>query len=65
MTVTTLISLLLYMITCSFTPGPGNILALNTTSQYGWKESKRLILGICLGYSNDMHDSDLLFDVSV
>ena len=51
MTVTTLISLLLYMITCSFTPGPGNILALNTTSQYGWKESKRLILGICLGYA--------------
>jgi cysteine/O-acetylserine efflux protein len=51
MTTATFISLLLYMTTCSFTPGPGNILALNTTSQYGWKESRRLILGICMGYA--------------
>jgi cysteine/O-acetylserine efflux protein len=34
-----------YMIICSFTPGPGNILALNTTTQ-----GKRLILGSCVGY---------------
>lgn len=39
------------MLICSFTPGPGNILALNTTSTYGWKRSRTLILGICLGYA--------------
>lgn len=36
-------SLLGYMLVCSFTPGPGNILALNTTSTYGWKRSRLLI----------------------
>ena len=44
-------SLLGYMLVCSFTPGPGNILALNTTSTYGWKRSRLLILGICFGYA--------------
>lgn len=44
-------SLLGYVLTCSFTPGPGNILALNTTSTYGWKRSRPLIFGICLGYA--------------
>lgn len=47
---TTAVSLLGYMVVCSFTPGPGNILALNTTSRYGWRRSYSLILGICLGY---------------
>lgn len=45
------VSLILYMIVCSFTPGPGNILALNTTSKYGWKKSRLLIAGICTGYA--------------
>ena len=36
---------------CSFTPERGNIRALNTTSTYGWKRSRSLILGICLGYA--------------
>lgn len=40
-----------YMMVCSFTPGPGNILALNTTTQFGWKKGKRLIFGICAGYA--------------
>jgi cysteine/O-acetylserine efflux protein len=40
-----------YMLACSFTPGPGNILALNTTTQFGWKKGKKLILGICAGYA--------------
>lgn len=44
-------ALLGYMLVCSFTPGPGNILALNTTSTYGWKNSRRLLLGICAGYA--------------
>ena len=43
-------SMLGYMLVCSFTPGPGNILALNTTSKYGLKKGKNVIIGICLGY---------------
>ena len=39
-----------YMTVCSFTPGPGNILAMNTTTQFGWRNGKKLILGICFGY---------------
>lgn len=39
-----------YMIISSFTPGPGNILAMNTTTRFGWKKGKNLILGICCGY---------------
>lgn len=50
MTTKAIMTLLGYMFVCSFTPGPGNILALNTTSKYGWKDSRRLILGICVGY---------------
>ena len=51
MTAAAFTSLLGYMLICSFTPGPGNILALNTTSNYGWHKSHSLILGICLGYT--------------
>ena len=51
MTAAAFTSLLGYMLVCSFTPGPGNILALNTTSTYGWKRSRSLIFGICLGYA--------------
>ena len=51
MTAAAFTSLLGYMLVCSFTPGPGNILALNTTSTYGWHKSRSLILGICLGYA--------------
>ena len=43
-------SLSCYMIISSFTPGPGNILAMNTTTCFGWKKGKKLILGICCGY---------------
>lgn len=39
-----------YMLVSSFTPGPGNILAMNTTSRFGWNKGKSLILGICCGY---------------
>lgn len=51
MTAAAFTSLLGYMLVCSFTPGPGNILALNTTSTYGWKRSYPLLFGICLGYA--------------
>lgn len=51
MTTVTLSTLIGYMLVCSFTPGPGNILALNATSTYGWQRSRRMILGICAGYA--------------
>lgn len=50
MPVATLMLMLGYMLVSSFTPGPGNILALNTMMNYGWKKGKQLIFGICLGY---------------
>lgn len=31
-----------YAIVNAFTPGPGNILALNTVTSYGWKKGKPL-----------------------
>ena len=33
-----------------FTPGPGNILALNTVTNYGYKKGRPLFLGIFAGY---------------
>ncbi len=50
MTISILGTLSCYMIISSFTPGPGNILAMNTTTRFGWKKGKKLILGICCGY---------------
>lgn len=41
---------LIYCLINSFTPGPGNILALNTVTNYGWKKGRRLFLGIFAGY---------------
>lgn len=49
MSVSVFITMLGYMLVCSFTPGPGNILALNTMTQFGWGKGKRLIWGICAG----------------
>lgn len=50
MTLSLLGTMLGYMTISSYTPGPGNILAMNTTTKFGWKKSKRLIWGICFGY---------------
>ena len=50
MPISIFLTMLSYMLISSFTPGPGNILALNTTTKCGWKKSKILILGICCGY---------------
>ena len=41
---------LLYAFVNAFTPGPGNILALNTVTNYGWKKGKPLFFGIFTGY---------------
>jgi len=45
-----IISFLVYAIINAFTPGPGNILAFNTMSNYGWKNGKKTLLGIFAGY---------------
>lgn len=44
------ISYVVYLFINAFTPGPGNILALNTMTNYGWKRGKRLFFGIFTGY---------------
>ncbi len=41
---------LIYCVINAFTPGPGNILALNTVTNYGWKKGKPLFFGIFTGY---------------
>ena len=50
LTLTTFTAMFGYMLVSSFTPGPGNILALNTTLKDGLKNSKYLLIGIGLGY---------------
>ena len=39
-----------YSMINAFTPGPGNILALNTVTNYGWKKGFPLFFGIFSGY---------------
>ena len=41
---------LIYVLLNTFTPGPGNILALNTATNYGWRKGRPLYLGIFSGY---------------
>lgn len=43
-------SLISYMMITAFTPGPGNILSLNTVTAYGWQKGRKLVFGICGGY---------------
>jgi cysteine/O-acetylserine efflux protein len=43
-------SFLVYCVINAVTPGPGNILALNTVTSYGWKKGKPLLFGIFTGY---------------
>lgn len=45
-----IIAFLLYALINAFTPGPGNILALNTVINYGWSKGRNLFLGIFSGY---------------
>ncbi len=45
-----LTSFFVYAFVNAFTPGPGNILALNTVNNYGWKKGKPLFFGIFTGY---------------
>lgn len=41
---------LIYVLLNMFTPGPGNILALNTATNYGWRKGRPLYIGIFTGY---------------
>ncbi|RDU60204.1 LysE family transporter [Helicobacter sp. MIT 14-3879] len=50
----TFLSLLVYMSITATTPGPNNILALSSVINYGYRESKRLILGIYAGFASIM-----------
>jgi cysteine/O-acetylserine efflux protein len=50
MPVQTIIQLLIYCAVSAFTPGPGNILALNTVTNYGYRKGRPLFLGIFAGY---------------
>ena len=43
-------SFLIYSVINAFTPGPGNILALNTVTNYGYKKGRPLFWGIFAGY---------------
>lgn len=45
-----LISFFIYCLVSALTPGAGNILALNTVTNYGWKKGKPLFFGIFAGY---------------
>jgi cysteine/O-acetylserine efflux protein len=50
MDIQTISSFIIYAIINAFTPGPGNLLALNTIVRVGWKKGKNLLLGIFTGY---------------
>lgn len=49
-----LMSFFPYGMVTAYTPGPNNILALNTTSNYGWKRGGAMLLGIAAGFLSVM-----------
>ena len=44
------VNFFIYSVINAFTPGPGNILALNTVINYGYKKGRPLFWGIFAGY---------------
>lgn len=44
------LSFLSYALVTALSPGPNNILALNATSNYGFRQSRNLLSGIYLGF---------------
>ncbi|WP_034372056.1 LysE family transporter [Helicobacter sp. MIT 05-5293] len=54
MSLETFLSFLIYSSITATTPGPNNILALNSVVNYGYRESKKLILGIYAGFASIM-----------
>lgn len=45
-----MVNFFIYSVINAFTPGPGNILALNTVINYGYKKGRPLFWGIFAGY---------------
>ena len=45
-----MVNFFIYSVINAFTPGPGNILALNTVTNYGYKKGRPLFWGIFAGY---------------
>lgn len=45
-----LVNFIIYALINAFTPGPGNILALNTVTNYGYRKGRLLFWGIFTGY---------------
>lgn len=45
-----LFGLLSFSVINAFTPGPGNLLALNASVRFGWRRGRQLFLGIFAGY---------------
>lgn len=50
MYVNVLLSYLPYAAVTAYTPGPNNILAINTVSNYGWKQGRSVLMGILGGF---------------
>lgn len=51
MTVSIWIAFISYAIATAYTPGPNNILSLNTTTTYGFRQSNPLRIGIGVGFT--------------
>jgi len=51
LTVSIWIAFLSYAVATAYTPGPNNILSLNTTTTYGFKKSNPLRIGIGVGFT--------------
>ncbi|MCI8645448.1 MAG: LysE family transporter [Firmicutes bacterium] len=60
MYVSILLSYLPYAAVTAYTPGPNNILAINTVSNYGWKQGRVVLLGIGAGFLSVMTISAML-----
>lgn len=45
-----LLSYFPYAAVTAYTPGPNNILAINTVSNYGWKQGRSVLAGIFTGF---------------
>lgn len=50
MYLTILLSYFPYAAVTAYTPGPNNILAINTVTNYGWKQGKAVLAGILTGF---------------
>lgn len=54
MSLSIFLSFLMYAFVISYTPGPANLLALNVSSQYGFKSYLKVLTGLYSGFVIDM-----------